>query len=210
VETHENRAKVVETGDSHAKAAEIDENRAKVVEIALPVRKGLVPPPRRPYAPVIPTAAIAPPVPPKISRIEPKAYALKELGGRIFLPVQEDRNESSRILGTIPFFATDVEALGECIDDWCLIRRGALQGWIRYRNLTDEPRIANPRLQLEAIMPVDALNVYSAPNKAAVLVAKIEPPVTDIKPLENCDEQWCYIRHFDVVGWVEPRYLTRQ
>ena len=190
--------------------AETDESSAQIPAIPPPVRKSLVPFPPQPSVAGIPTVAVTKDVQAKSSQIERKNYALKEMGGKIFLAVQESRTESSRILGTIPFFARNIEALGVCIDDWCLVRRGSLQGWVRQRHLTDTPIITEPRLQLEPIMPVDALNIYSAPNKGAKLVAKIEAPVTDIKPLGTCDEQWCYIRHLDTVGWVEPRYLTQQ
>jgi SH3-like domain-containing protein len=196
---------------------EADQNATKVAEIPLPVRKGPVPPLPQPSPsaqPPLPdvrtTATTTKPIELDVSRIEAKNYALKELGGRLFLPVHENRTEISRIVGTIPFYARNVEALGECINSWCRIRQASLEGWIRQRHLTDQPATRKPLLQLEPVMPVDALNVYSAPNKEAKLVATIQPPVTDIEPLETCDERWCLIRHLDTVGWIEPKYLTRQ
>lgn len=181
--------------------------------IPLPVRKGQ-PPPRR-TAPLVAGAQEADkqqrgPELQEVSHIEKNIYALKEIYGRIFLPVQQAPDGNSPISGKIPFFAKDVEALGKCVDDWCLIRRGAVQGWIRQRHLTDGPGVAEPRLQLEEVMPLDILNVYSAPTKEAGIVARINPPATDIKPLETCNEDWCNVRYLNTVGWVEPRYLTRQ
>jgi SH3-like domain-containing protein len=194
---------------------------ATAIDIALPVRKGPVPPLRKvveialplrrsSVLPAIPFAVISKSAQLEPFRIGQKNYALNELGGKVFLPVHEDHGESSRIVGTIPFFATNIETVGSCIDGWCLIRRGSVQGWIRQRHLTDRPFTGEPRLQLEAVMPVDALKIYSAPNKEAQLIANIEPPVTNIMPIQPCDEQWCHIRYSDIVGWVQPKYLTRQ
>jgi SH3-like domain-containing protein len=182
-----------------------------VANIPLPVRKGQ-PPPRR-------TASLfaQPPEPVEqqserqdVSHVAKNTYALKEIYGRVFLPVQKTPDGTSAVSGKIPFFARDIEALGECIDDWCLIRRGVVRGWIRQRHLTDGPGVTEPRLQLEEVMPPDSLNVYSAPTKEARVVARINRPATDIKPLETCNEDWCNVRYLDKVGWVDPRYLTRQ
>jgi SH3-like domain-containing protein len=181
--------------------------------IPLPVRKSQ-PPPRR-------TASLFAQAPEPdeqqrepdlqdVSHIAKNTYALKEIYGRVFLPVQKDPDGASPISGKIPFFARDIEALGKCADGWCLIRHRAVQGWIRQRHLTDGPGITEPRLQLEEVMPLDSLNIYSAPAKGASIVAKINRPATDIRPLETCNEDWCNVRYLDTVGWVDPRYLTRQ
>ncbi len=179
--------------------------------IPLPVRKG-GPPPRR-------TASLfaQPPEPDEqqperrdVAHIAKTTYALTEIYGRIFLPVQKDPDGASQISGKIPFFARDIEVLGTCVDDWCLIRRGAVEGWIRQRHLTAGPGVTEPRLQFEEVMPLDVLNVYSSPTKEAGIVARINRPATDIRPLETCNEDWCNVRYLDTVGWVDPRYLTRQ
>jgi SH3-like domain-containing protein len=191
----------------------VEDTQAPLVfaNIPLPVRKGQ-PPPRR-------SASLfaQPPEPDEqqperqdVSHIARNTYALKEIYGQVFLPVQKNPDGTSQISGKIPFFARDIEALGKCVDDWCLIKRGAVQGWIRQRHLTDEPGVTEPRLQLEEVMPLDSLNVYSAPTKEASVVARINRPATDIRPLEACNEDWCNVRYLNTVGWVDPRYLTRQ
>ncbi|MGF1619729.1 MAG: SH3 domain-containing protein [Rhodomicrobiaceae bacterium] len=182
-------------------------------DIPLPVRKSQ--PPLRQTASLL-AQAPAPddrargPERQEVSHTARNTYALTEIYGRVFMPVQKDPDGTSQISGKIPFFARDIEALGQCFDGWCLIRRGAVQGWIRQRHLTDGPGVIDPRLQLEEVMPLDVLNVYSAPTKEASVVATINRPATDIRPLETCNEDWCNVRYLDTVGWVDPRYLTRQ
>ena len=144
------------------------------------------------------------------SRIKQRTYGLKDLGSKLFLPVYEDKTQSSRVVGSIPYFAINIKVLGPCADDWCRVQRGSLQGWIKRLHLTDEVFILAPRLQIEPVMPIDALNIYSSPNKRAKIVARLAPPITNIAPQETCDQQWCKIRYSGIVGWVEPTYLTRQ
>lgn len=186
------------------------DNPAKDVAVTRPAGESHAQAARSPVSPNEPFAATRSSGPLEYSRLEQKSYALKELGGKLFLPVYENHTQSSRIAGTFPYFALDVKVLGRCIEGWCLVQRGSLQGWIKKRHLTDEVFIVAPRLQLEPVMPIDALNVYSGPDKGTRIVERIVPPATNITPLQKCDEQWCNIRYSDVVGWVEPTYLTRE
>ena len=240
-------------------AAEQNDFISREVDIALPARRGYIPPrqefatrrevaPRQKVASLRDVAPLAPPQEPASLReaaprkelatlntsatsdaasstkvenpylgdqsqsvqIDKKTYAIKGVFGKIFLSVYKRSTDKSDIVGKIPFFATDVQGLGPCDDNWCLVERGTVKGWVPQRHLSEEPQLGEPRLQLEDVMPVDTLNIYSAPDRGALILAGIAPPVRDIVPLKSCDEDWCQIRYLDTVGWVETTYLTRQ
>jgi len=146
-----------------------------------------------------------------ISNITKKKYALTRVEGITFLPVREDPADDARIVGSIPFFAEDVEALGICVNEWCLVHRGDnLHGWIRRHHLSDTPPIAEPLLQLASSLEQSAIPVFKKPDEEAEIASYLNLPATDIEPIGACDQNWCYIRYYSTAGWVQSKYLSRQ
>lgn len=146
----------------------------------------------------------------KLSDIKKQKYALTRLKNVTFLPVREDHTENARILGGIPFFADDVEALGLCIDEWCLVKRGTLRGWIKRHHLSEASEIETPRLQLKNTVGDSKIAVFTKPDEKADITSYLMHPATGIVPIGACDQEWCNIRYSDATGWISSKHLERQ
>lgn len=147
----------------------------------------------------------------KLSDIKKQKYSLTRVEGITFLPVREDHADNARILGGIPFFASDIEALGLCVDGWCLVQRGELRGWIKREHLSEIPREdAPPLLQLKNTAGAARIPVFTKPDKKADIASYIIHPATNILSIGACDHKWCKIRYSDATGWIQSTYLVRQ
>jgi SH3-like domain-containing protein len=145
-----------------------------------------------------------------ITNIKKKTYSLTGLGDGASLPVRVDHDENSPILGSIPRTAKDVEASGLCVEGWCLVRRGALRGWIKQRHLTDEALARSQKFSFKGSAPWRSLIVHDYPSEKAQVVGQIPSPAISIEPIGDCSGDWCHIRYFDMAGWVRSSELTPQ
>ena len=143
-----------------------------------------------------------------ISDIQKKTYSLAGLEGGASLPVRGYHDENSPVLGSIPASATDVEATGLCVEEWCLVRRGSLRGWVKRRYLIDEARAAGSRSYgFNGPAPWSVLDVYDYPRDGAEVVGQIPSPARAIELVGDCGKDWCHIRYFNTVGWVRAGEL---
>jgi SH3-like domain-containing protein len=199
--------------------ADAEQNPPAVTKVALvappplPVR-ALRPPPR-PYYVLSQTASAEPtgadlqqPVAGGLvlTAIQKKTYAISGLEPGASLPVRGYHEDKAALLGAIPASARDVEATGLCVEDWCLVRRGELRGWIKRRYLVDETR----RFGFNGLAPWSALEVYDLPSDDAKVVGQIASPARAIESVGDCGKDWCHIRYFDLAGWVRTSELTPQ
>jgi SH3-like domain-containing protein len=147
----------------------------------------------------------------KLAEIPKKLYSLANVEDITFLPVREDRSDDAPILGGIPFFANNVEALGLCVNEWCLVRYGEnLRGWIRQRHLSDTHKENTPRLQLQNTKEQTAVALYDEPDQRGEVASFIDPQATGIVPTGTCDLDWCHVLHDGKIGWIKSSYLARQ
>lgn len=143
--------------------------------------------------------------------IQQKTYSLAGLERGASLSVHGSHDESSPVLGSIPASAKDVEATGLCVEEWCLVRRGSLRGWIERRHLVDEVRAAGSRsFRFTGPSPWSVLQVYDYPRDGAKVVGQIASPAKTIEPVGDCGKDWCHIRYFDLAGWVRSGELELQ
>jgi SH3-like domain-containing protein len=147
----------------------------------------------------------------KVSEVPKKLYSLTDVEGITFLPVREDRSDNAAILGGIPFFANNVEALGLCVDEWCLVRYGEdTRGWIRQRHLSDTHRENTPLLQLQNTNDQTAVALYDEPDKQGKVASFIDSKAAGIVPTGTCDLDWCHVLYEGKIGWIRSTYLARQ
>jgi SH3-like domain-containing protein len=149
---------------------------------------------------------------PKLTNIARKKYSLTLVEDVTFLPVREDPLNEESIVGAIPFFANNIEALGVCIDDWCLIKRGEnLLGWIQRDNLSDTRQDDAPELKLQNTAAQKAVPLYRGADREAEIATYIDPRANGIIPVgEICNQDWCLIRYAGEFGWIESKYIVRQ
>lgn len=146
----------------------------------------------------------------KVSDIPKKLYSLTNVEDITFLPVREDRSDEAQILGGIPYFANNVEALGLCVNEWCLVRYGKdLRGWIRQRHLSDTHKEKTPRLQLQNTRETPVA-LYDEPDPRGRVASFIDPQAKGIVPTGTCDLEWCHVLHDGKTGWIRSLYLARQ
>jgi SH3-like domain-containing protein len=147
----------------------------------------------------------------KVSDVPKKLYSLTDIEGITFLPVREDRSDNAAILGGIPFFANNVEALGLCVDEWCLVRYGEdIRGWIRQRHLSETHKENTPRLQLQNTKEKTAVALYDEPDQQGKVSSFIDSRAIGIVPTGTCDLDWCHVLYEGKIGWIQSTYLARQ
>jgi len=143
--------------------------------------------------------------------IQQKTYSLAGLERGASLSVYGSHDENSPVLGSIPESAKDVEATGLCVEEWCLVRRGSLRGWIKRRHLVDEVRAAGSRsFGFTGPGPWSVLEVYDYPREGAKVVGQIASQAKTIEPVGDCGKDWCHIRYFNLAGWVRSNQLELQ
>jgi SH3-like domain-containing protein len=153
----------------------------------------------------VPAAALQP-----LGDIDSKSYTLAGLGGQSSLAMREQPDGTSRILGWIPNRATDVQGLRKCVEKWCLVRHGAVSGWVARRHLADAAVESTQMFQAKGVALWGAVDVLDYPNPQANVVGKIPSYATGIVPIGGCDDEWCHVRYLGIAGWVSGEYLEPQ
>jgi hypothetical protein len=64
-----------------------------------------------------------------------------------------------------------------------------------------------PAYRVVSVATDDVLNVRGGPSTEHMAVAAIGPDATDVQILGPCRAEWCFVRHGDIVGWVNTYYL---
>lgn len=64
-----------------------------------------------------------------------------------------------------------------------------------------------PAYRVVSVADDDVLNVRRGPSTEHAAIAAIEPGATDVRILGPCRSEWCFVRHRDIVGWVNRTYL---
>ena len=54
----------------------------------------------------------------------------------------------------------------------------------------------------------DVLNIREGPSTEHRIIGIIAPEGRDVENTCSCNEEWCQIRYFGVVGWVNRAYLA--
>jgi SH3-like domain-containing protein len=153
----------------------------------------------------VPAAALQ-----SLGDIDTKSYTLAGLGGQSSLAMREQPDGTSRILGWIPNGATDVQGLRKCVERWCLVRHGAVSGWVARRHLADVAVESSQMFQAKGVVLWGAVDVFDYPNPQANVVGKIPSYATGIVPIGGCDDDWCHVRYLGIAGWVSGQYLEPQ
>lgn len=144
-----------------------------------------------------------------IANIPQKTYGLAGFEGKSSLVVRGDRNDKAPILGNL-LLTGEVEALGICVESWCLIRSGELRGWIEQRHLADKDLTGKPAFSFEAQAGENRLELYDFPKVGANVLREIIAPAKNITQIGECGPEWCHISYLGSAGWVNSKYLTRQ
>jgi SH3-like domain-containing protein len=153
----------------------------------------------------VPVAALQP-----LGDLDTKSYTLAGLGGQSSLAMREQPDGTSRILGWIPNGATDVQGLRKCVEKWCLVRHGAVSGWVARRHLADVAVESSQMFQAKGVALWGAVDVLDYPNANANVVGKIPSYATGIVPIGGCDDEWCHVRYLGIAGWVNGQNLEPQ
>lgn len=64
-----------------------------------------------------------------------------------------------------------------------------------------------PAYRVVSVAFDDVLNVRGGPSTEHMPVAALGPDTTDVRILGPCRSEWCFVRHGDIVGWVNTYYL---
>lgn len=145
-----------------------------------------------------------------VKDIEGKHYTLAGLTGESSLPIRANPEENAQILGWIPYDASNVEGMKQCVEKWCLIRHGATDGWVLRRHLADDSVENSQRFQVDRVDLWGTLEVLDYPSKDAGVVGQIPSYATGIVPIGGCDKNWCHIRYLGIAGWVRGEFLAPQ
>jgi SH3-like domain-containing protein len=162
----------------------------------------------------VPTAtnatAPAPDAAPSASFNGSKSYALAGLAGNSLLPLRAEPEEGARILDWIPNDAKNVEGMRKCVEQWCLVRYRATEGWVARRHLADISVEETQTFQVSGLSLWDPLKVLDQPSGDANVVGEIPSYATGIVPIGGCDRTWCHIRYLGIAGWVNSEHLEPQ
>jgi SH3-like domain-containing protein len=162
----------------------------------------------------VPTAtnatAPAPDAAPSPSLNGSKSYALAGLAGNSLLPLRAEPEEGARILDWIPNDAKNVEGMRKCVEQWCLVRYRATEGWVARRHLADTSVEETQTFQVSGLSLWDPLKVLDQPSGDANVVGEIPSYATGIVPIGGCDRTWCHIRYLGIAGWVNSEHLEPQ
>jgi SH3-like domain-containing protein len=123
------------------------------------------------------------------------------------------RSEASReaqVVGAVPADATEIYGLRQCIRDWCLVEYRGISGFILRRHLRDAAMSGAPRYRIDGLPFEGQVEVRSFPAQEADVVGALPSYASGIEPIGGCDRDWCHIRYFAVVGWVNTRHLVTE
>jgi SH3-like domain-containing protein len=63
--------------------------------------------------------------------------------------------------------------------------------------------------RIEGLSADASLPIREKPSDTATILDKLLPEATGIEDLKQCDRQWCLVRHGEVTGFVQQRFLAR-
>lgn len=65
-----------------------------------------------------------------------------------------------------------------------------------------------PHYRVVMVADDDVLNVRQGPSADHAAIAALEPDASGVRILGPCRSDWCFVRHGDIVGWVNRNYLA--
>lgn len=137
-------------------------------------------------------------------------YSLAGLSPGAALPMRGEPSPDAPVVGSIPHTATNIAGMKQCVRQWCRVRYEGATGFILRRHLARNNADPNLRYRVDAVAIEAVLNVYDFPGVDASAVGAIPAYATGIVPIGGCDREWCHVRYFGVVGWVNSRYLATE
>ncbi len=140
----------------------------------------------------------------------PGTYNLAGVAAGGTLSLRGEPSETSVIVGSVPFDASNIEGMKQCVKKWCLVRYRGVTGFILRRHLVRADTQPNLRYRVDGVAFDAAVEVFAFPGPDAEVVGSIPPFATGLVPIGNCDRAWCHIRYFGVVGWVNTRFLVQE
>lgn len=64
-----------------------------------------------------------------------------------------------------------------------------------------------PAYRVVSVASDDVLNVRQGPSAEHPAIAALEPQARGVRMIGPCQREWCFVRHADIVGWVNRYYL---
>ena len=64
-----------------------------------------------------------------------------------------------------------------------------------------------PAYRVVSVADDDVLNVRQGPSADHAAIAALDPDARGVRILGPCRSEWCFVRHKDIVGWVNRTYL---
>lgn len=65
-----------------------------------------------------------------------------------------------------------------------------------------------PSYRVVMVADDDVLNVRQGPSAEHAAIAALGPDASGVRILGPCRSDWCFVRHNDIVGWVNSTYLA--
>lgn len=81
---------------------------------------------------------------------------------------------------------------------------------IAMQQITPPYRVGGPPPPAYRVVSVafdDVLNVRQGPSAEHPAIASLEPEARGVRMIGPCQGEWCFVRHEDIVGWVNRYYL---
>ncbi len=149
--------------------------------------------------------------------LDPVRYCVVNVSSKKGLSVHKAPGSETLRLGTIKSGTCGLRYMGLETRDgqWVLVNYRGLEGWIRVQHLKaadtvgplQRPAITNFRVV--GVASWDKLNVRSRPSSNARLRGTLTSGAACIALTGKCRSGWCPIKHRNVSGWVNSRFLAR-
>ncbi len=81
---------------------------------------------------------------------------------------------------------------------------------VAMQQTTPPYRVGGPPAPAYRVVSVafdDVLNVRQGPSQEHPAIAALEPEARGVRMIGPCQGDWCFVRHEDIVGWVNRYYL---
>lgn len=138
----------------------------------------------------------------------PGTYSLAGVPAGGSLVLRKEASATAEIVGAVPYDAANIEGLGQCSREWCLVRFAGTTGFILRRHLVRSDVTGSQRYRVDGVDLDSVVDVFAFPGPDAEVVGAIPPFATGLVEVGNCDRAWCHVRYFGVVGWVNTRFLV--
>ncbi len=132
------------------------------------------------------------------------SYRLIGLKAEESLAMREGPADTARVVGALSSSATGIAGLETCVRRWCLIERDGVRGYVQSRFLGRMEEAPSPRFGVEGEADV---KVFSFGSTDADVVGEIPFYAGGIKPIGDCNAEWCHVRYLGLVGFVETGRL---